>query len=347
MNLPTLRSTDRTQMTERRHSDPPALWITVILSSVVFHLFAVGMLRLLLMGRLYGLQSGTTLVPVDVVSIDPNVTLSTQPTQTPGSVAITKPTPISTPTKRTSNRLPERQPSSISTSSSTRANSREVLAKQNLSQRGEVQPSPRQFPSPNPSVKPSPNPSASPSPKPSPNPSASPSPNPSPNPSASPSPNPSPNPSASPSPNPSPNPSPIPPPNPSPIPPPNPQPGGGFHNAAIGGLSLTVPDRDIPTQYATLPEGSITKFPTDSLTALGIDPNQVLVLKVQVLIEATGKPTVLPNTAELLPGNISKDKAEQLAKQIIEKWTFNPTYMGSGPVTQAYNIELNITQLLN
>jgi hypothetical protein len=310
-------------MTERRHSDPPALWITVILSSVVFHLFAVGMLRLLLMGRLYGLQSGTTLVPVDVVSIDPNVTLSTQPTQTPGSVAITKPTPISTPTKRTSNRLPERQPSSISTSSSTRANSREVLAKQNLSQRGEVQPSPRQFPSPNPSVKPSPNPSASPSPKPSPNPSASP------------------------SPNPSPNPSPIPPPNPSPIPPPNPQPGGGFHNAAIGGLSLTVPDRDIPTQYATLPEGSITKFPTDSLTALGIDPNQVLVLKAQVLIEATGKPTVLPNTAELLPGNISKDKAEQLAKQIIEKWTFNPTYMGSGPVTQAYNIELNITQLLN
>jgi hypothetical protein len=70
-------------------------------------------------------------------------------------------------------------------------------------------------------------------------------------------------------------------------------------------------------------------------------------LKAQVLIEATGKPTVLPNTAELLPGNISKDKAEQLAKQIIEKWTFNPTYMGSGPVTQAYNIELNITQLLN
>jgi hypothetical protein len=143
------------------------------------------------------------------------------------------------------------------------------------------------------------------------------------------------------SPNPSPKPPPISPPGPTS---PNPQPGGSFR-ATIGGLGLTVPDKDVPTKPAGLQSGNTTQFPTDYLTVLGINTNQSLVLKAKVLIDSTGKPTVLPNTAELSPGNISKGKAEQLAKEIIEKWTFSPTYMGSEPVDQAYNIELNLNQL--
>jgi hypothetical protein len=110
-------------------------------------------------------------------------------------------------------------------------------------------------------------------------------------------------------------------------------------------LTLTDPGRDIPTRYAQLRPNSTTQFPPDSLTPLGIDPNQVLVLKATVVIESTGQATVVPNSAQVSPGNISADKAEQLAKQIIENWTFEPTYMESGPVAQAYNIEVNLSPL--
>jgi hypothetical protein len=110
-------------------------------------------------------------------------------------------------------------------------------------------------------------------------------------------------------------------------------------------LTLTDPGRDIPTRYAQLRPNSTTQFPPDSLTPLGIDPNQVLVLKATVVIESTGQATVVPNSAQVSPGNISADKTEQLAKQIIENWTFEPTYMESGPVAQAYNIEVNLSPL--
>lgn len=78
MALPTLKPTDRVYLPERHHTDPPALWIAVILGSVVIHVFAFWMLRLLLIGRVDGLVSGTTLMPVDVITVAPDATSSTQ-----------------------------------------------------------------------------------------------------------------------------------------------------------------------------------------------------------------------------------------------------------------------------
>ena len=339
---PTVKSADHPQISERRHSDPPGLWAIVVLTSVVIHVFAIGMLRLLVIVRLDGLLSGTTIVPIDVIDLSPNATSSTQSTRIGGSVPTRKPTPINAPTQRASNQLPNRPNPSVSNPSSTRTNA-------SPSQVSRF-PQDRRSPAPKPSANQPPySPPESISPKPSANqpPYSPPEPT-SPNPSPSQPPNPSPEPtSPNPSPSQPPNPSPEPTsPNPSPSEPisPSPQPSGSF-SATIGGMRLTVPDKDVPDKNARLKQSSTTNFPIDYLTTLGINSSQVLVLKVKVLIESTGQATVLPNSAEVSPGNISPDKAEQLAKQIIEKWSFEPAYMGDSPVRQAYNIELNISPL--
>ncbi len=336
MNLPTLRSTDRTQMTERRHSDPPALWTTVILSSVVFHLFAVGMLRLLLMGRLYGLQSGTTLVPVDVVSIDPNVTLSTQPTQTPGSVA----TRTSTP-RNNSNRRANRSTASVPTPSSTRTNTGTTkVASSPIAQRSPTtKPYPTQ-PSDLPSEPISRNPSQNQTPSPAPRPTSA---NTSPSQPSAPAPEP-----------PAPNPSPSQPPTPVPSPTsPSPQPGGGILVSSV----LPGPNSPSPlTIEGSLGADTISKLariktqredfpPGSSVAQLASNLNQDLTLEVILEIDRTGKATI--KSVESTSQVNSTVNVTDLAKGIIQNWEFEPSYdKQDKPFDQAYRLGLKITRQL-
>ncbi|HBB34140.1 MAG TPA: hypothetical protein DC064_20670 [Cyanobacteria bacterium UBA9273] len=310
MTQPTLISNANREIPQRRHYDPPALWVATILGSAVIHLCAFGLLRLLLLGGLPNLQSSRNLIAVDVIGIPAEAKTRTQAIQNPVSSATRQPRSINSPVKRTSNRTVNPQTPAKSTGSASHSGSQQPGRQSPATPSSGKQPSER---SPKPtSSKPSPSQPTGKSPDKI-----------------------------------SPHPSPSKPSDQSPQPPapgsqPDVQPGGGF-SASLGGLGLTDNRRDIPTQFAKLKSDSTTEFPIDYLTPLGIKLNGAIVLKVKVLIDETGQGRVLPDSTQVVSGDISATQAEQLAQQIIESWSFEPTYMGNGPVAQAYNLELRIS----
>lgn len=95
-------------------------------------------------------------------------------------------------------------------------------------------------------------------------------------------------------------------------------------------------------KLATLKEGK-RQLPKDYLTQLGISLNQVLELKVVVLVMSNGEATVLKLPPQALPGNITPKTAEQLARKIVEQLSFNPTYMENKPVDRDYKLLITIT----
>jgi hypothetical protein len=80
---------------------------------------------------------------------------------------------------------------------------------------------------------------------------------------------------------------------------------------------------------------------------LGIEPNQAIVLRVSVLIDRNGQPTVLPDRLTVQQGNLSPTQAEQLAQKILEGWTFTPTQMAGSPVDWSYSLTLRINPTSN
>ncbi|NJO20165.1 MAG: hypothetical protein HC838_09035, partial [Spirulinaceae cyanobacterium RM2_2_10] len=78
---------------------------------------------------------------------------------------------------------------------------------------------------------------------------------------------------------------------------------------------------------------------------LGIELNGNLQVKVMVLIDRNGQPQVLPDTAQLVQGQISRSKAGQLADRIISGWRFTPTQMAGEPVMQEYWVQLQVRAL--
>ncbi len=334
MVLPILKATDRVRMLERQHSDPPMLWVAVTLGSITIHVFAFWVLRLLLMGGLLGGHSERVLIPVDVIPVASKTTSPTQSQETP----------------RTSNRSLNRS-TSASSASSTRANSQrkrtQPTSKSPRKQQGistqkqaiKSSPEERQSRKKTPSTKPN---SSSKKPNSSgkkPN-SSGKKPN-----SSSKKPNSSgkKGPQSGGSKKPSP-PKPAPPIRSSPEPSPNSQQGGGF--SVTPGKLDTGNTRDIlhfdrGDQLAT-PKQKNTQLSSNDLTKLGISLNQVVELKVVILIKKTGTATVYPTSIQLLRGNISSKTAEQLAKASVEPLRFNPTVMAGQPVDRDYSLTLTI-----
>ncbi len=323
MALPTERPTDYPQLPERRHSDHPALWVAVSLGSVLIHVFAFGMLRLLLMGEGLGLQPAKALIPVEVIPVAPKAKSPAQLTQTTRSVATRNPTSVNTPPRRTST------PSSTRTDSQPTPTQKRSPATQPVQKPSPGTDTQSQLPSPSPSQNPSPGTDTQ---------------------NQSPSPNPAQNPSPgtgtqnqSPSPNPAQNPSPGTTPQTPPVT--NPQEGGGF-NASLGELSLSG-GNDIPDKgrQCKTPNDNKKSFSQDELKQLGVNLDQVLVLNVVVVIETNGKAEVEPKFTEVVQGNISPDKAVQLATEVIKSWQFEPacTYMEGKPVPYPYYVKLTIS----
>lgn len=301
---------------ERRHCDPPSLWSAVGVGSFVIHLLSFWMLHLLLKGNFNAWLSDVELIPIDVVTLPANATLPTQSNPTPGSTRQSR--SVSTSTQQPSTQPGDRSTTSSSTSSSPQTTSPSPSPQQEQ---------PKPFQEESPTTKPSPNPTPSTnSQTPSPNTSPSPNPTPSNNP-------PTPPPSDSPSPNPTPD---------------NNSEQGSTFRANPGQLIVVNNDRDVinPSlepgdKFAVLKSGNQQSFPTEELKALGINLDQNLVLKVNLLIETTGEANVL--STQVQQGNIPIGKAEQLASKIIGQWKFEPTYMAGGAVPRDYSLTLTIS----
>lgn len=317
MAPPTLTSTPQPQIPERRHCDPPGLWVSVILGSVVIHLFAFWMLRLLLAGRLESWQLGKNLIPIEVVAAAPNTKSSIQLPQTPSSAAIRN--PASANTRRTSNQRPSRQTSSTAISSSTRAASQQIRP-----QPPEVKRSPKELPASNSPQKQPTRPQTS-STKPNlpgnnsgqlGNSGISSTKSPTLPTGSSDQPN-----------------------------PPNPQQGGGF-SVTIGNLD-TDNTRDIlhfdnGDQLATSKQTN-TQLSNNELTQLGISLEQAVELKMVILINRTGEAIVYSPSIQVLRGNISQNTAKQLVRKLVAQWRFKPTVMEGQPVDRDYNLTLTIS----
>jgi hypothetical protein len=312
MTQPTL---NQPQISQRRHTDPPALWRTVIFSSVAIHLVGLGLLRLALLGRFQDWRLSQRLIPIEMIAIASNATMPTPATQSP-------PSPVSQKTPAPS---PESQPESAP--ETNRPTQAQAIA--NTTQET-PKPSPTKVSSPN-----SPNPTPNPSPT-SPTPEGT---------GETPSPQPSeelPNPTT-------PSPSPIPSPEESTEPTsPDNQSGGGFIppiNELIpvgqGGGSNIDPGRNLGDQFAKLQKQS-QFISVDELTSLGITLEQPVVVKVVVLITDMGKAEVIPDQTQVQPRILTQGQATKLANQIIADWEFSPTYMAGSPVYGLYFLTLEI-----
>ena len=331
MVLPSLRPSDRPQISERRHSDPPALWFAVILGSLAIHLCALGILRLLMMGNFLSLQSGKEIIPVDVIAIAPTKTQTRLPPTT-GSTATRNSSSLKP--KNPSNLPQNRQSTSTSNPSSTRtdfpqASTPKLSPSPNVRRSPAAKPSPNQQPGePKPSIQPTPSSGSD-------NQSGS-------GTSSSGSDNQSGSGTSSPNPSPSTTSS-------SEQPASNPSRGasvstpeqGSFSAIQAKGALLKVDDPDSGDKLATWLNGS-TELSAPELKQLGIDLQEDLELKVKVKILRTGEATVLANSTQVLGGTVRPDKAEQLATKIVSQWRFKPTLMAGKPVEYSYELPLAI-----
>lgn len=323
MVLPKTKQVANAQASERRHTDPPALWIGVTLTSVVIHIFAFGLMRLLLAGTLTSFRLGRELIAVDLIAVAPKTTSSIRSIQTPGSVKPRTQTPRNTPPLD----------NSTSNASASRINSRSPAPR----------PAPNQprnnFPSSNsansasdrvPNVSPKPNSGSSTSNR---VPNVSPQPN-SDDSSSNPVPNQPPESNSSDSSSSSSN-------NQSDSTSSNTQSGGGFL-ASVADLRLSFPDTDVPTQLAK-PRIQQKKFASnDAAAKLVAQLDQPVVLEVLLRIDRNGTPKA--QSARVLQGNSSVDPT-QLADAIVQNWQFEPTQMEGSPVEQEYYLRLNINPL--
>ncbi|MDB9312653.1 hypothetical protein PN462_06020 [Spirulina sp. CS-785/01] len=326
---------------ELYHDDSPTLWVALLLWSVAIHIVLGGILWAILSQARSGQTSSSPSVqPQDFVPVDFIVQTPPQKTSSPMSdpvspVASSPPTP-STPS-----------PNSVS-----------PTPRQNTSNNNSPQPSPDTSETSNPSPETS-NPSPDTSETSNPSPETS-----NPSPDTSETSNPSPDTSNNNSPQPSPNNGQTPqqsnlePPNPSPAQPvsqgtpgqngdtgTNRETGSGQFLATLGQLRLTIPDRDIPTQLAQLQQTRQQLDAVQYLQPLDLENVEPFTVQVVVVIEPNGSVTVYPESAQVLSGTISAGKAGQLAKRVIEQWSFEPSYMDGEPVAQEYFIEFSARSL--
>ncbi len=341
MTQQNVKSAANAPLSERRHSDPPALWVTVFLSSIVLHLFVFGTLRLWLTIRVNSFQASTELIPVDVIAVASQAPSPRQPAPTIASVATPNPSSVNTP-RRTANQSSNRQISSTS----TRVASQQTRTQQGT---GNLSPSAQQSPTErtSPTTKPAENPSRG-----TPTPIASSAPNPSPNKQPG-TPTPPTGSNSTPDGGTQPGDTKTPPPS-KPIPPTGGSEGGqnpsgseqgdGFQASAPSPLVIWGSLNDEPNKLATL---KVTRgdFPPDSYVAkLASSLDQVLVLEVFLLIDRTGKPKIEKVESVMpAPQGSSSVNLTKLAEAIIQNWEFEPTLNKQGQAfDQTYQLSLKI-----
>jgi hypothetical protein len=353
MTLPNLKPTANTSQSERHHLDPPGLWATVILSSLVIHLFVFGMLRLWLTLRLNNVLTTQNFIPIDVIAVASEAKTPTQPLQNNASSAIQNPSVANNPAK-----TPNQSPRSQTSSTSVRTNSPQTGTQQGVKREGtsttgkqsppaQTIPTVKQSPTTNPSQNPPPETSAQ---KPSPvtNPSQN-------KPSETQTPPTKPNSPTNPGNQPNGSTT-------SPSPSPNSSPGSGEgQNSSTpqpGGIFISSTSEPVPIRHrgeilhpndpnyndalATLEQGS-TQLSGDELKQLGIIVEREFEMTVAVLIDEKGSASLLRVISQGLPENLSVDSAKQLASKGVAKLKFQPTKMSGRAVLRDYTLTLRIS----
>lgn len=345
MTQPNHKPTAYTPVAERSHSDPPGLWVIVVLSSLVIHLFAFGMLRLWMMVRLNNFQAARIFIPIDVIAVASEGQISLPPTPATTSTSTQNPPSANTQTnpvpntQSSSSSVPNNSPPTKDTAASGTTNSSPSKGVPIATNSPTIKPAQNSSPETS-------KPSRSPTPNPSNNQSSGTQQTPSTNPN-------SPGnqgnqanvstPSASPSPAPSTS-------SPAGQNSSNSKQGGGFI-VALGRLEPVSNAQDVlhindGDKLATC-ESDNNPLPSDYLTPLGITLDKALPLKVEVLIDNLGKATLLRLPPQALPQNLSASQAEQLAKKLVEQQQCTPTEMAGKPVYRDYSLTLTISPTQN
>ncbi|MEQ8969367.1 MAG: hypothetical protein RIE73_03115 [Coleofasciculus sp. C1-SOL-03] len=312
MTQPTL---NQPQIPQRRHTDPPALWRTVILSSVAIHLVGLGLLRLALLGRFQDWRLSQRLIPIEMIAIASDATMPTPATQSQPS--------------EVSQKTPAQSPESQAESASQTNRPTQAQAIANTTQ---------ETPNPSPTTVSSPN---SPNPTPTPSPSfttfegmgETPSPQPSEELPDTTTPSPSPIPSSD-----------------EPIEPTSSenQSGGGFITIIDGPKIVSsnrgsiIRENSNPGDKEAEIQNRSQRISVDELTSLNITLEEPVVVYVEILIDHKGKAEVIPGQTLVQQGTLSPEQATKLANQIIADWKFSPTYMAYSPVYGSYSLTLEI-----
>lgn len=302
MEPSTLKSTTDAQMPQRRHSDPPALWCAVILGSVVVHLGAFGILRLLLMAGVLNMHSANQIIPIDIIAIAPSATSTTRITPKTVATATNKQTK---PNSRTQNRNTTASNTSATLTQSPGERKRSRSTPSGLSPSINTSSNIKKSPTSTSSLKPS----GGNQPKTNSNSSTGKN-----IPSGKTTPASRPSDSTNSSTGQTPNSS---------------QSKGGLiavpGNLALipgTGILLNPDDPNNNVELATLLDDN-KQLSSEDLKQLGISLDQDLELKVRVSVETNG--TAQVHFAKVVRGSISSDKAVALAKKIISHWLFKPT----------------------
>lgn len=316
MKLPTWQLRDH--QSERRHYDPPALWYAVILGSVAIHVSAFGILRLLVMAGLVGTPSATKLIPIDVIAMATPAAskpTTTSTTKLPATTTASKQTPNRKPTSSTSS--PNRTKTQTGTTKKNATKTKNSSTVNSSKSSGKVPPKTK----PNTPTGKNNQPSTGKNNQPG---TATTTPN-------------SPSPANSPTNKPTPN-------SPS---------GGGFiatFNNLVPSATVDIPNIDKDNiKFATLLDDK-KQLSAEDLKQLGISLEQILILKVGVLVETDGTATVPDDIATVkeklvvvLQGSISHEKAVALAKKISSQLRFTPTVVNGQPKPANYNLQLKIS----
>jgi hypothetical protein len=305
------------QMSERRHYDPPALWYAVVLSSVVIHLSAFGIVRLLLMAGLVGTSSATKLIPIDVIAMaTPAAGIASpkfNPSIPPNNTSTTQLPPKAT-SKPTTRNNQDQNRKTASTSSPTRTKTQTGATKQPAVNTKKSPTSNSSKPSGKVPSKTKPSTPTGKNNQPG---------------------------TATATPN---SPSPIG--TPSNKPTPNSQSEGGFI-ALPGKLALIPSKTDIlhpgnpnyNDELAELLNGN-KQLSSADLKQLGISLNRDIELKVELVVKTDGTAEVF--SVSVVTGSLSQDNALVIANKIVPQLLFKPTKMAGSFVYGNYSLPLII-----
>lgn len=82
------------------------------------------------------------------------------------------------------------------------------------------------------------------------------------------------------------------------------------------------------------------------LTPLDIELEGEVAIEAIAIVEKDGTLTVVkPEAIKVVQGSLPPEQAGQLAKKILEQWTFEPTYMAGQPIPQDYRIRVRLSPL--
>jgi hypothetical protein len=114
---------------------------------------------------------------------------------------------------------------------------------------------------------------------------------------------------------------------------------GGSLVATLSDIHLANGGTDVPDQLAK-PRQQEKRFSGVGYPAkAGLSPNQVVVLQVLLLIDHTGQPQV--QTAQMIQGSNGVN-AEQLAREIIQNWKFQPATQAGQAVDSLLKVVLTV-----